>query len=115
MGHPALTIIHDDDLSDLIARALGTAADAPPTTRHQTLDLAHQAVFTALRGKLAAVPIKDILHSLFADPHARTSTTALALIGVLRQEIADAAGRESDPDEAQRLKNLAACLPVWGA
>lgn len=51
---------------------------------------------------------------LLADPHARTSTTALTLCGVLRAALVQAAANESDASERQRLINLAAALPEWG-
>ncbi len=107
-----MTILNDDDLSDLLARTL-QSFPGPMMTR----DALHQHLFTALRGRVGTgrPSPADMLRGLLRDPHARTATSALTIIGVLRQELIDAARREADPDEAQRLKNLAACLPQWGA
>ena len=63
---------------------------------------------------LPILPIREHFDRLLRDPHARTSTTALAIIGLLRAALANAAEQEHDASERQRLRNLAAALPEWG-
>lgn len=64
---------------------------------------------------MVAQTIRQHLDEMLTLPGARASTMALGICGEFRKALLAAAEKQADEDEKQRLKNLAAALPQWGA